>query len=72
MSVELDIKDCINKTCPWSGKPVSSDSLMLYRGKVIGFCYPGCRDKFYKALALFDELISATQTVEREGPPTVV
>jgi hypothetical protein len=72
MSVELDIADCINKVCPWSGKPVSADSLLLYRGAVVGFCNHGCRDKFQKATALFDQLIDTRQAAETEGPPTVV
>ncbi|QMV16313.1 hypothetical protein Vspart_03699 [Vibrio spartinae] len=36
----------INKYCPRSGKPVSSDSLTDYRGHKVGFCNPGCRDDF--------------------------
>ena len=51
---ELDIADCVNQTCPWSGKPVSADSLTLYRGRVVGFCNPGCKDKFEKAAAHFE------------------
>ena len=54
MAKALNIADCVNETCPWSGKPVSPDSLTLYRGKVVGFCNPGCRDKFEAATALFD------------------
>lgn len=57
MSETLNIEDCINEACPWSGKLVSADSLMRYRGQVIGFCNPGCRDKFQKAAGLFDGLI---------------
>ncbi|MCP4935305.1 MAG: glutathione S-transferase [bacterium] len=57
MSNELKLADCVNKTCPWSGKPVSAESLMLYRGNVIGFCNTDCRGKFQKAVALFDSLI---------------
>jgi len=57
MTAELDIADCVNDACPWSGKPVSADSLTLYKGKVVGFCNPGCRDKFAGAAALFDGLI---------------
>jgi hypothetical protein len=53
----LTIEDCINARCPWSGEPVAADSLMRYRGKVIGFCKPSCRDKFEKAVTLFDKLI---------------
>lgn len=38
----------INKYCPRSGKPVAEDSLTDYRGYVVGFCNPGCRDDFAK------------------------
>jgi hypothetical protein len=31
--------------------------LTLYQGKVVGFCNPGCRDKFEKATAVFDSAI---------------
>ena len=57
MPGELRIGDAVNETCPWSGKPVAEDSLTVYRGKVVGFCNPGCRDKFETAVALFDGLI---------------
>ncbi|WP_126171856.1 glutathione S-transferase [Altericroceibacterium xinjiangense] len=52
-----DLADCVNDVCPWSGKPVSPDSLTLYRGKVVGFCNTGCRDKFAKAARDFDAAI---------------
>jgi len=52
--MELRLEDCINTTCPWSGKPVSADSLTLYRGQVVGFCNTGCRDKFEAATRHFD------------------
>ena len=32
----LDIADCINETCPWSGKPVQADSLTEHDGQVVG------------------------------------
>ena len=51
---ELKIEDVINDTCPWSGKPVSADSLTLYQGDVVGFCNTGCRDKFDKAVRHFE------------------
>ena len=57
MSLTLDLKDCVNTVCPWSGKPVSPDSLTLYQGSVVGFCNPGCRDKFVKATQAFDTVI---------------
>jgi hypothetical protein len=51
------IEDAVNDTCPWSGKPVSGDSLTHYRGEVVGFCNPGCRDKFDDAVRAFDAAI---------------
>jgi len=53
----LDITDAVNALCPCSGDPISADSLILYRGKVVGFCNPGCRDKFEKATSHFDAAI---------------
>ncbi|MEM1397522.1 MAG: glutathione S-transferase [Pseudomonadota bacterium] len=53
----LRIEDCVNEVCPWSGDPVSADSLTLYRGVVVGFCNPGCRDKFERATQAFDLVI---------------
>ena len=55
-------KTAINAACPWSGKPVRDDSLTRYRGRVVGFCNPGCRDKFDQAMRDFDTLIDGTQT----------
>ena len=54
MAAELKLADCINDRCPWSGDPVAEDSLMLYRGQVVGFCNPVCRDKFARALEVFE------------------
>ncbi len=51
---ELKLEDCINQVCPWSGKPVDAISLTTYRSKVVGFCNPGCRDKFVAAITMFD------------------
>ena len=59
MNGELRLEDCINDTCPWSGKPVSADSLTRYRGQVVGFCNTGCRDKFEAAMGAFDNAIEA-------------
>ncbi|RED54007.1 glutathione S-transferase [Aestuariispira insulae] len=50
---ELNIEDCINDTCPWSGKPVKADSLTRLGEQIVGFCNPGCRDKFAKAIDHF-------------------
>ncbi len=54
MAEDLRLEDCVNDSCPWSGEPVQKDSLTLYRGQVVGFCNPGCRDKFEKAASAFD------------------
>jgi len=54
---DLSLDKCVNDVCPWSGKPVSADSLTRYRGKVVGFCNPGCRDKFDAAAQAFDAAI---------------
>ena len=50
-------EDAVNAVCPWSGKPISDDALTVYRGAVVGFCNPGCRDKFDAALTAFDRVI---------------
>ena len=54
----LRIEDAVNETCPWSGKPISGDSLTTYRGEVVGFCTPGCRDKFEKAVQHFEAALA--------------
>ena len=54
---DLSLQDCVNTHCPWSGDPVSADSLTLYNCKVVGFCNPGCRDKFEAATRMFDAAI---------------
>jgi hypothetical protein len=56
----LNLADCINQTCPWSGKAVQADSLTLFQGQVVGFCNPGCRDKFVAAIQHFE---AAAQTL---------
>ena len=61
MAGPLSIEDCVNETCPWSGEPVSADSLTLYRGKVVGFCNTGCRDKFEIASRAFDAAIEGKE-----------
>ena len=70
----LNIEDCINETCPWSGKPVQADSLALYGDDVVGFCNPGCRDKFEKAVRHFEKARAssverARQAMSEEGRP---
>jgi len=55
--MDLARADAVNETCPWSGNPIAEDSLTLYRGAVVGFCNPGCRDKFEAATTAFDQAI---------------
>ncbi len=55
---ELHIEDAVNETCPWSGKPVAANSLTQYGGAVVGFCNPGCRDKFEAAVKHFEKAIA--------------
>jgi len=59
----------INDRCPWSGDPVAADSLTVYRGHSVGFCNPGCRDKFEKASTHFDSAIEKTLTLPRARTP---
>ncbi len=58
MAGTLKLEDAINSTCPWSGDPVRDDSLTLYNGDVVGFCNPGCRDKFEKATQHFNAALA--------------
>lgn len=51
---DLKLEDCINETCPWSGKPVQENSLTRYNGRVVGFCNPGCKEKFEQAVGHFE------------------
>ncbi|MEM1383379.1 MAG: glutathione S-transferase [Pseudomonadota bacterium] len=60
----LKLSDCVNEVCPWSGKPVSANSLTLYRGAVVGFCNPGCRDKFETAVTAFDGALASRTAAE--------
>ncbi|KAB2850040.1 MAG: glutathione S-transferase [Hyphomicrobiaceae bacterium] len=65
MARKLSKSEAINEACPWSGKPIAEDSLTLYRDQVVGFCNPGCRDKFEKAVRLFDSHIEARVKYDR-------
>lgn len=70
----LRIEDCVNDVCPWSGRPVSPDALTLYRGQVVGFCNPGCRDRFLMALLAFETAIGDPLSKRQElfSPPPVM
>ena len=61
MNDPLRLEASVNETCPWSGEPVSADSLTLYKGEVVGFCNTGCRDKFEKAASAFDAAIEGKE-----------
>lgn len=63
----LRLEDCVNAICPWSGEPVSADSLTLYRGKVVGFCNTGCRDKFEAAVGLFEAELKVIDETTTDG-----
>ena len=41
-----------------TGRPIAADSLTLYRGEVVGFCNPGCRDKFKAAIDHFEKALA--------------
>ncbi|MEZ5920088.1 MAG: DinB family protein [Parvularculaceae bacterium] len=60
MTAIMASPDPINTHCPWSDEPASPDAVAVYRGLPVAFCNPGCRDKFNKAVTLFDECIDAT------------
>ena len=61
MTNDLRLEDAVNETCPWSGDPIAADSLTIYKEQVVGFCNPGCRDKFEKATTAFELALSAKQ-----------
>ncbi len=63
----LRLEDCINSICPWSGDPVSPDSLTLYDGRVVEFCNTGCRDKFEQAVAAFETALSGEAAPAASG-----
>ena len=54
----FQLSECVNQVCPWTGRPVSPDSLVQYRGRVVGFHSPNERDRFARAVAMFDAAIT--------------
>ena len=58
----LRIEDAVNAVCPWSGDPVEAGSLTTYRDQTVGFCNPGCRDKFETAVSAFEAAIARKRT----------
>ena len=65
-SETLQTSQAINTHCPWSGDPISEDSLTLYKGMVVGFCNPGCRDRFAKAVSHFESSMEALSLEAKE------
>ncbi len=63
----FNIEDAVNETCPWSGKPIAADSLTLYNGAVVGFCNPGCRDKFEQAVRHFEDALRARRAAAAQN-----
>lgn len=62
---DLKLAAAINPRCPRSGGAIDADALTQYRGRVVGFCKPGCRDDFAenaeerpKDRAYFDAIIA--------------
>jgi len=55
--MNLFVKNSINAKCPWSGKAVKRDSLVMYREKVVGFASEHLKDKWVTATSVFDRLI---------------
>ena len=39
----------VNQICPFSGRGIVANGLAEWRGKIVGFCNPGCRDTFAQA-----------------------
>ena len=59
----LDVSDCINDACPWSGEPVRADSLTRYRGQVVGFCNPDSGTSSKAAVRHFEQSAAHTARV---------
>jgi hypothetical protein len=64
------LEDCVNDVCPWSGKPVAADALTLYRGRVVGFCNPGCRDTSERAVEHFEAALARQDNGQDHGRPS--
>ena len=63
-----DMADCINRTCPWSGRPVQADSLTRGGDLVVGFCNTDCRDKFDAAIRHFEAAAEPARRDPSSGP----
>jgi len=58
----LRIEDCVNDVCPWSGKRVSPDGLMRYRGRIVGFHDTRHRDRFLAAVIALETALAPVQS----------
>ena len=68
------LRRCVNAACPFSGRPPLANSLLEWRGQIVGFCNPGCRDKFAAAAAADfaaanEEIIAARDKLLRAPSP---
>ena len=45
----------LNRSCPWSGRPVHIDALTRYRDRLVGFCSAAHRDDFARAIAMAEQ-----------------
>ncbi|MDB5365643.1 MAG: glutathione S-transferase [Rhodospirillales bacterium] len=61
----LELADCANEVCPFSGKPVVADSLTRFEGRVVGFCNPGCRDKFAREPSAYPAAVELFRAIPR-------
>jgi hypothetical protein len=69
MAEPLALADAVNDVCQMSGKPIAADSLTRYRGFVVGFCNPGCRDTFAKAIHHFEAALAGYEPVDPDETP---
>lgn len=66
-ALPLDLNDCLNAKCPFSGDPVVASSLASYDGRTVGFCNPACRDKFEADPDAWPEAKGYFSALMREG-----
>ena len=52
------LNECINPTCPISGRPVEPDSLTMYKDHTVGFSNPDSRDEFAAAPDDFPDAVA--------------
>lgn len=62
------LEDCVNDLCPITRRPVSSDALTYYKGKVVGFADRQARDTFLAAMLAFETAIQPPPEVHYSMP----